>query len=524
MDFDARYRAVASRDERFDGFFYTAVTSTGIYCRPSCPAITPRRENVRFYPTSAAAQAAGFRACKRCVPGAAPGSPEWSTRADVVGRAMRLIGDGVVDREGVPGLAHHLGYSERQVHRHLARELGTGPLALARALRAHTARTLLEATVMPATDIAFASGFASIRQFNDTIREVYAATPSELRARRSGERPTLPGLITLWLAARWPFDGVGLLAFLAARAVPGVEEWTGEAYRRSLRLPHGSGIVELTAAGGGVSCSLRLDDPRDLAAAVARVRRLADLDADPVAIDDALGADPMLRSLVRGTPGRRVPGAAEPAELAVRAVLGQQVSVAGARTIAGRLTARYGEVLRAPVGAVTRLFPSPEALAAADPADLPMPGARRRAVLAVAAALAEGSLVLHPGADRDEAERALLSIPGIGPWTAAYVRMRALGDPDAFLPTDLGVVRAMRDRGGPADPRAVVARAEAWRPWRAYAVLHLWSAEAADETDSAAAAHSEAAGSADNEAAHSSSPVATRARRRRAAQIAAAPR
>jgi len=486
MDFEVRYRAVAGRDERFDGFFYTAVTSTGIYCRPSCPARTPRRENVRFYPTSAAAQSAGFRACKRCVPGAAPGSPEWCTRADVVGRAMRLIDDGVVDREGVPGLARHLGYSERQVHRHLVRELGTGPLALARALRARTARTLLEATEMPATEIAFASGFASIRQFNDTIREVYAATPTELRARRSGGRPTAPGPITLRLAARRPFDGPGVLAFLAARAVPGVEEWTGEVYRRSLRLPHGAGIAELAAADAGVSCTLRLDDPRDLATAVARCRRLVDLDADPVAIDTVLEADPMLRPLVRRTPGRRVPGAVDAAEIAVRAVLGQQVSVAGARTIAGRLAARYGEPLRVPVGAVTRLFPSPEALAAADPADLPMPGTRRRAVLALAAALASGGLALDPGADRDEAERALFAIPGIGPWTAAYVRMRALGDPDAFLPTDLGVVRAMRARGGPDDPRGVTARAEAWRPWRAYAVLHLWGAEA--EADGAPAA------------------------------------
>jgi AraC family transcriptional regulator of adaptative response / DNA-3-methyladenine glycosylase II len=394
-----------------------------------------------------------------------------------VGRAMRLIGDGVVDREGVPGLARHLGYSERQVHRHLVRELGTGPLALARALRAHTARTLLEATDMPATDIAFASGFASIRQFNETIREVYAATPTELRDRRSAGRSTAPGPITLWLAARRPFDGHGVLAFLATRAIPGVEEWTGDAYRRSLRLPHGAGVAELTAADGGVSCTLRLDDPRDLAAAVARCRRLVDLDADPVAIDAALGADPLLEPLVRRAPGRRVPGAAEPSELAVRAVLGQQVSVAGARTIAGRLAALYGEPLRSPLGGVTLLFPSPAALAAADPADLPMPGARRRAVLAVAGALATGDLVLDPGADRDAAERTMLGIPGIGPWTAAYVRMRALGDPDAFLPTDLGVVRALRERGGPTAARTVAARAEAWRPWRAYAVLHLWGAE-----------------------------------------------
>ena len=477
MDFEVGYRAVASRDERFDGLFFTAVTSTGIYCRPSCPAMTPRRENVRFYPTAAAAQAAGYRACKRCVPGAAPGSPEWSIRADVVGRAMRLIADGVVEREGVSGLARHLGYSERQVHRQLARELGTGPLALARAQRAHTARMLLEATELPATEVAHAAGFASIRQFHDTIRETYAATPTDLRAHRTAGRATAPGPITLWLAARRPFDGERLIAFLAARAVPGVEEWTGEAYRRSLRLPCATAIVELVPADGGVRCTLRLDDPRDLAAAVARCRRLLDLDADPVAIDAALGADPLLGPLVRRSPGRRVPGAMDPAETALRAVIGQQVSVAGARTIAERLAARYGELLRAPSGTVVRLFPSPAALAGADPADLPMPHGRRRALLGLAAALDRGDVVLDPGVDRDDAERALRAIRGIGPWTAAYVRMRALGDPDAFLPTDLGVLRAMRALGGPGEPRAVAALAESWRPWRAYAVLHLWGAE-----------------------------------------------
>jgi len=477
MDFEHRYRAVASRDERFDGTFYVAVTSTGIYCRPSCPAITPRRENVRFYPTAAAAQAGGFRACKRCVPGASPGSPEWNIRGDLIGRAMRLIADGVVEREGVPGLARHLGYSERQVHRRLVAEVGAGGLAVARAQRAHTARVLLETTDLPATEVGFAAGFESVRQFNATMQEVFAASPSELRARRSAGRVDPPGEITLRLAARRPFDGAALVAFLAARAVPGIEEWTGSAYRRSLRLPHGAGIVELRPADDGVHCSLRLDDPRDLATAVARCRRLLDLDADPVAVSGALLPDPLLGDLVRRSPGRRVPGAVDPAEIAVRAVLGQQVSVAGARTLAGRLAEQFGEPLRTPSGGVTRLFPTPEALLEANPADLPLPGGRRGALLGLASALASGRLVLDVGADREETERALLDLPGIGPWTAAYIRMRALGDPDAFLPTDLGVRRALGALGGPARPREIAALAERWRPWRAYAVIHLWTGE-----------------------------------------------
>lgn len=480
MDFEQRYRAVRSRDERFDGTFYTAVTSTGIYCRPSCPAITPRRENVRFYRTAAAAQAAGFRACKRCLPGAVPGSPDWNIRGDIIGRAMRLIGDGIVEREGVPALARHLGYSERQVRRRLVAEVGVGPLAVARAQRAHTARVLLERTELEITEIAFAAGFDSVRQFNATIREVFAETPSGLRAHRAKGGTTPPGEIALRLAARRPFDGEAVLAFLGARAVPGVEEWTGTAFRRSLRLPHGGGIVELVAAGDGVAASLRLDDPRDLATAVARCRRLLDLDADPVAVAEALGGDPLLGPLVRRAPGRRVPGSADPAETAIRAVLGQQVSVAGARTLAGRLADRFGERVRAPLGGVTRLFPAPAALLAADPAGLGLPATRARALLALAIALVDGRLVLDAGSDRDEAERTLLAIPGIGPWTAGYIRMRALGDPDAFLPADLGVRRAVRARGGPGRPAEIAAVAEAWRPWRAYAVVHLWAgAEAA---------------------------------------------
>ena len=378
-DFERCYRAVQGKDPRFDGWFFTAVTSTGIYCRPSCPAITPKRANVRFYPTSAAAQQAGFRACKRCRPDATPGSPEWNMRADVVGRAMRLIADGVVDREGVRGLASRLGYSERHLHRQLAAEVGAGPIALARAQRAQTARILIETTELPFAQVAFGAGFASIRQFNDTIREVFANTPTELR-RKARPRPrgeglaradvhevAGPGTVSLRLAVRQPFDGDGLLAFLGLRAVPGIEEVAAGTYRRTLALPNGPAVIELTPTPDHVRCSLRLNDLRDLASGVQRARRLFDLDADPVTVNELLGADELLAPLVAKHPGRRSPGHVDGAELALRAVLGQQVSVPAARTHTARLVAVAGIALREPDGALTHTFPTSAAVATADP-------------------------------------------------------------------------------------------------------------------------------------------------------------
>ncbi|MDW5594540.1 AlkA N-terminal domain-containing protein [Conexibacter stalactiti] len=502
-DFEQCYRAVSAKDGRFDGWFVTAVTTTGIYCRPSCPAVTPKRTSVRFLPSAAAAQRAGFRACKRCRPDASPGSPEWNARADAVGRAMRLIADGSVDRDGVGGLACRLGFSERHLHRLLVAELGAGPLALARAQRAHTARTLIETSTLPFTEVAFAAGFPSIRQFNDTVRDVFATTPTELR-RRSAHRDGAgagetgaTGALQLRLRCRPPFDGAGLLGFLGLRAVPGVEVVEGAAsaagesgasaagasatgasvtYRRVLALPHGPGVVALTPRAEHVDCTLRLTDLRDLSAAVQRCRRLLDLDADPVAVDTALGRDELLGPLVRAMPGLRVPGAVDGAELAVRAVLGQQISVGGARTLAARLAAAHGEPL--PEGmrdSLTHAFPTAAALAAIDPEQLPMPRARGRALVGMCAALAAGDVILDPGADRDEARAQLLALPGIGPWTAEYVAMRALGDPDAFPATDLGIRHAFAGLGQPHDARAVAAIAERWRPWRSYAALHLWA-------------------------------------------------
>lgn len=471
------YRAARSRDARFDGWFFVGVTSTHIYCRPSCPAMTPKRANMRFYPTAAAAQTAGFRACKRCRPDATPGSPAWNARADMVGRAMRLIADGVVDREGVAGLARRLGYSERHLTRQLTTEVGAGPLALARAQRAQTARVLVETTDLSFGELAFAAGFASIRQFNDTVREVFAATPTELRAaaRTRGRGPTGGGALSLRLPYRAPFDAAGLFSFLGTRAVPGVESWDGTTYRRTLRLPHGTGTLALTPAEGHVACTLRLDHLADLATAVARARRIADLDADPVAVADVLGADPLLAPLVARSPGLRVPGTVDGAELAVRAVLGQQVSVAGARTLAGRLVAACGEPLADAADGLTHLFPSSAALADLDPALLAMPQARRRALLGLCLALADGDVVIDPGADRAELDARLRALPGIGPWTTSYISLRALGDPDAFLPTDLGVRHALEGLGSPGDPITAAALAERWRPWRSYALLHLWA-------------------------------------------------
>ncbi len=484
-DADRCYRAVQGRDRRFDGVFYTGVRTTGIYCRPSCPATTPQRKNVTFFVTAAAAQGAGFRACRRCRPDLTPGSPEWDVKADVAGRAMRMIADGVVERDGVEGLASRSGYTSRHLNRLLSEQLGAGPLALARAQRAHTARILIETTEMGFADVAFAAGFASVRQFNATIAEVYDATPTQLRhARRTrrGGAPAPaagPGLVTVSLAVREPFDATALLTFLADRAVDGIESMGETAdglltYSRTMRLPHGHGTVTLTPDDDHVVCELGLSDLRDLASAVERCRRLLDLDADPVAIDEHLSSDPVLRPRVLQRPGLRVPGHVDGFEVAVRAVIGQQISVAGARTIAGRLVASYGERI-ADGGVLTHVFPTADAMASADPDLLPMPRARGRALVGLAAAVAEGRVVLDRSADRADVRGALLGLPGIGPWTADYIALRALGDPDVFLPTDLGVRHGLERLG--LDPREAASHSDRWRPWRSYALLHIWSAD-----------------------------------------------
>jgi AraC family transcriptional regulator, regulatory protein of adaptative response / DNA-3-methyladenine glycosylase II len=475
-DHERCYRAASSRDARFDGVFYVGVKTTGIYCRPSCPAVTPKRENVLFYASAAAAQDAGFRACRRCRPDTTPGSPEWNVRADAVGRAMRLIADGVVEREGVEGLASRLGYSHRHVTRMLTQELGAGPLALARSNRAHAARVLIETTDMPMSDIAFAAGFASIRQFNDSVRHVYALSPTEMRGRR---RSTPTGRVTLRLAVRQPFHAEAMLEFLAAHVLPGVETVRDRTYARVLRLPHGLGVVALTLLEDRVDCELELADLRDTAVAIGRARTMLDLDADPVAIDGVLGADPAMRDLVSAAPGLRVPSHVDGYELAIRTIVGQQVSVAGANTVLGRQVPVHGTRVDFSLAAafgLTHAFPAPESLAESEPTELGMPQSRARTIIDLSQAVADGKLDLDPGVDREAVREQLVAMRGIGPWTADYIVMRALAHPDILLTTDLVLRRELDSRGITADDT------ERWRPWRSYAGMHLWRASAPERT------------------------------------------
>jgi AraC family transcriptional regulator, regulatory protein of adaptative response / DNA-3-methyladenine glycosylase II len=529
--FAQRYLAMCSRDARFDGQFITGVHSTGIYCRPSCPAASPKPGNVSFYLTAAAAHEAGLRACKRCLPDAVPGSPEWNIRDDLAARAMRLIGDGTVEREGVPGLAGRLGYTPRHLTRVLVSELGAGPLALARAHRAQTARVLLTGTDLPITEVAFAAGFGSVRQFNDTIAAVYERTPSELRHTvRPTPSPTLapdsvrecgqitdvatagrpfartrgaadPGMgtgmgmgmgmgtgmtsISLRLPARAPFDGRGVLGFLGARAMAGVETSTPDSYARTIRLPHGYATVELRLSGTDtaptVTCDARLSTLADLAPLVSRVRRLLDLDADAQAIDAALAMDPGLAASVASTPGIRMPGSLDPQETLFRALIGQQVSVAAARTALTRLSIALGDELPGATAddPLRLLFPTADRIAAHGRDVLRGPAARINAIIGVAEALASGDLVLDVGETRPELESRLTAMPGIGPWTAGYVAMRVLGSPDILLTSDLALRQGAARLGLPAEARALAERGVVWAPWRSYAGMHLWRAAGA---------------------------------------------
>lgn len=527
--FTERYRAMQARDARFDGQFITGVHSTGIYCRPSCPAVAPKPSNVTFYLTAAAAHEAGLRACKRCLPDAVPGSPEWNLRDDLAARAMRLIADGVVEREGVPGLAARLGYTPRHLTRVLTAELGAGPLALARAHRAQTARALLTSTSLPVADVAFASGFGSIRQFNDTIREVYERSPLEVRAaarvhERVGDRTRRPadfsmaaatgvvveagadpapgtaagagttagagpdpaaGVVRLRLPARPPFDAAGVFGWLAARTVTGVETSTVSStdgsprFRRTLRLPGGPALAALAPGGDAAAPSIeieaRLAGLSDLPPLVARVRRLFDLDADAIAIDAALAVEPAFTASVAAVPGIRVPGCLDPHELVFRALIGQQISVAAARTALGRLAADLGEHV-AGDDELSVLFPTAAAIAEHGADVLRGPAARIRTIVDVAARLASGELVVSSDRERHDLEARLLEIPGIGPWTAGYVAMRVTGAPDVLLTGDLALRNGAASLGLPRDPRELAAHGASWAPWRSYASMHLWRA------------------------------------------------
>ena len=490
-DFDKKYGALASRDARFDGQFIAGVHTTGIYCRPSCPAVTPKPGNVSFYRTAAAAHEAGLRACKRCQPDAVPGSPEWNLRDDLASRAMRLVHDGVVEREGVEGLSRRLGYTSRHVTRVLRSELGAGPLALARANRAQTARSLLAATELPVTDIAFAAGFGSLRQFNETIAEVYRATPTELRkiarvGRKAGA--VVPEArahdaatpLTLRLPARPPFDGLGLMRFFADHAIPGLETGDDTRFSRPLALPHGRADVEvrLDPERAGVIVTARLASLADVPALSSRVRRLFDLDADSVAIDSALASDPVLAPLVAAVPGIRIAGSADGAETLFRTLIGQQISVAAARTVVGRIVADLGEPAvdstGRPIADRPRMFPTADAIAERGAEVLRGPANRVATIIRVADAVADGRLHLDVETPAAELREQLLALPGVGPWTADYLALRALGNPDTFLETDLVIRQSAEALGLPGAPKALAARAAAWAPWRSYASLHLW--------------------------------------------------
>lgn len=393
---------------------------------------------------------------------------------------MRLIADGTVDREGVTGLAARIGYTARQLERLLQAEVGANPLALARAQRTQTARILIETTALPFGDVAFAAGFSSIRQFNDTVRQVCALTPTELRTRAGAKfgrgKHGGAGVLSVRLPVRTPFAFEGLFGHLAATAVPGIEEFREGAYRRTLKLPSGNGIASLTPHPDHVRCDLVLDDFRDLSTAIARCRRLLDLDADPEAVIDVLGGDPVLAAVVAKAPGQRIPRTVDEQELALRVVIGQQVSTKAARTHTRRVVEAYGSPIHDTNGALSHVFPNAEQLADIDPTVLAFPKSRQQTFLTLARALACGDVVLDAGCDWNRARQQLLAIRGVGPWTAEIIAMRGLGDPDAFPASDLGVLVAAKQLGLPADAKALTEHSAGWRPWRAYATQHLWTA------------------------------------------------
>jgi AraC family transcriptional regulator of adaptative response / DNA-3-methyladenine glycosylase II len=485
MELDAAhcYRALRSRDRRFDGRFFTGVTTTGIYCRPICPAPAPKRENVRFFPCASAAEDAGFRPCLRCRPETAPGTPAWQGTSAVVSRGLRLIREGALDVGVVAELATRLGIGERQLRRLFLQHLGTSPLSLARARRLHFARALLDETDLPMTEVAFAAGFQSIRQFNHALRTRFGESPRRLRARRRSPALLESDALTLRLAYRPPFDWEASLRFIAPRATPGVECVDGSTYRRVVELHGAPGTIEVANADGThLVLHARLGDPGGLGEAVERVRRIFDLNADPLRITGDLErvAGPRLRSALRNRPGLRVLGAWDGFELAVRAVLGQQISVAGASTLCGRLVGAFGKPVALGRG-LTHLFPTPDALARADIAAIGVPRARARAVRALAQAVADRTLHLDAARGLDDAVSRLCRVPGIGAWTAHYIAMRALGEPDAFPASDLGLRKALATEEAPLSAREVARLAEAWRPWRAYAAMALWSGLSSQE-------------------------------------------
>jgi AraC family transcriptional regulator of adaptative response / DNA-3-methyladenine glycosylase II len=484
LDHDACYRAISTRDARFDGRIFTAVHTTGIYCRPICPARTPKRENVSFYATASAAQEAGFRPCLRCRPESSPDLAAWRGTSNTVSRALALIAEGALDGEAIDALAERLGVGERQLRRLFKQHLGASPIALAQTRRVLFAKQLIAETTMPLAEVALASGFSSIRRFNATFQTLYRRPPRELRRSHivDGQQAAVGG-ITLILPYAPPYDWDAMIGFLAARAITGIEAVDGsERYRRSIALDGAQGVisVEPDERGRGLRVTIRFPRIASMATIVRRVRRVFDLSADPLAIGEDLSRDPILAPLIARRPGLRVPGAWDGFEVAVRAVLGQQITVTAALRLAAKLVAAYGDPLDASFGnGLTHTFPMPIRMAKADLQSLGMPSARAQALSSLAAAVAGKPGLFSPSQTLEQAIAELRSLRGIGEWTAQYIAMRALREPDAFPAADIGLMRALTPAGG-SRPSAIeiLAKAEAWRPWRAYAAQHLWTADA----------------------------------------------
>lgn len=480
MDDDACYRAIETRDHRFDGRLFVAVTTTGVYCRPFCAAPTPKRQNVRFFPTAAAAQEAGFRPCLRCRPETSPELAFWRGSSNTVSRALGLIEAGALDSANVETLAARLGMGERQLRRLFQQHLGASPISIAQTRRILLAKQLIQDTRLPMTEVAAAAGFGSIRRFNEIFQQLYLRPPKALR--RTGitdESVATTGAVTVKLGFRPPYDWEAMLSFLRARAIPGIEVVSDGSYRRTIAIGSDRGVVVVEPAEKHcLKATVRVGNLRSLPAIIARIRRVFDLAADPVAIGAHLSRDAALAPFVAARPGLRVPGAWDGFELAVRAILGQQITVAAATRLAGQLAARFGEKITTFDPGLSHVFPTPQQLAEADLSVIGMPNPRRLALSALAATVAADPNIFGPRRSLDEAITQLRSLAGIGEWTAQYIAMRELREPDAFPAADIGLLRAMRDRNGVRpSPAALLAQAEQWRPWRAYAALHLWASE-----------------------------------------------
>jgi AraC family transcriptional regulator of adaptative response / DNA-3-methyladenine glycosylase II len=491
MDFEACRRAFLTRDPRFDGRIFAGVKTTGIYCRPVCPARTPKAENMTFFPTAAAAQEAGFRPCLRCRPESSPDLGAWRGTSNTVSRALALIEAGAMDAGDVDALAGRLGVGERQLRRLFRQHLGASPVAVAQTRRVLLAKQLIHETRLPMAEVALASGFGSVRRFNETFQQLFGRSPGALRRSQAADLPAAAGGITVRLPYRAPYDWDAIIAFLDARAIPGVERVEPRLYARTLSVDGVRGVVTVRPGDGDVLVAdIRFPKVQALPAVIARIRRVFDLTADPARIGAHLSQDPALAPLVAARPGLRAPGAWDGFELAVRAILGQQITVTAARNLAARLVGAYGEAIDDPVAAklgLTRVFPSPERLVGADIAALGMPRSRGAALEALARTVAADRTIFTPRADLESAIAALSALPGVGEWTAQYIALRELREPDAFPHADIGLLRALADEAGRRPtPAELLARSQAWRPWRAYAAQHLWAADAAQPAAPAA--------------------------------------